>query len=324
MSGLARVALDTLSGSGPGGPLTVMILHRVHAAPDPLFPDEPDRERFAGLLQRLKRWFNVLPLPEALERLARRCLPPRALSITFDDGYADNCTVALPILERLGLKATFFVAAGYLDGGRMFNDTVIEAVRRFEGEALDLSRLGLGLHRTMSLAERRQTIDALITAIKYLEPSEREAKALAIARAADVAPPAGLMLTSDQLRALRRAGMHIGGHTLGHPILKKVSDLAARAEIGSGKERLEALIGERIELFAYPNGKPGRDYGPEHVRMVRELGFAAAFSTAPGAARAGDDLYQLPRFSPWARAPWRQLLQFSGNLRRRDFPGAAT
>jgi peptidoglycan/xylan/chitin deacetylase (PgdA/CDA1 family) len=324
MSGLARLALDTLSGSGPGGPLTVMILHRVHAAPDPLFPDEPDRERFAGLLQRLKRWFNILPLPEALDRLVRRSLPRRALSITFDDGYADNCTVALPILERLGVKATFFVAAGYLDGGRMFNDTVIEAVRRFEGKVLDLSRLGLGLHRTTSLAERREAIDALIAAIKYLEPGEREERALAIARAAEVAPAAGPMLTCDQLRGLHRSGMHIGGHTLGHPILTKLSDSEARAEIASGKERLEALLGERIRLFAYPNGKPGRDYGPEHVCMVRELGFDAAFSTAPGAARAGDDLYQLPRFSPWARAPWRQFLQLFGNLRRRDFPGAAT
>jgi hypothetical protein len=57
--------------------------------------------------------------------------------------------------------------------------------------------------------------------------------------------------------------------------------------------------------------------------MARELGFEAALSTAHGAARSGDDPHQLPRFTPWARTSWRQLAQFAGNLRRRDFPGAA-
>jgi hypothetical protein len=56
-----------------------------------------------------------------------------------------------------------------------------------------------------------------------------------------------------------------------------------------------------------------------HVRIVRDLGFQAALSTAHGAARACDDPYQLPRFTPWARAPARQLALFAGNLWRRDF-----
>ena len=117
--------------------------------------------------------------------------------------------------------------------------------------------------------------------------------------------------------------MGVGGHTLKHPILGRLKASEARAEILLGKERLEGLLGEPIDLFAYPNGKPGSDFGPEHVQMVRELGFMAAFSTAPGAARAGDDLHQLPRFMPWQRRPWRQLSQFLGNFTRRDFSGAS-
>src|ERR1044071_7430526 len=73
-------------------------------------------------------------------------LPKRALSITFDDGYADNYNVAAPILLRLGLAATFFVATGFLDGGCMFNDVVIEALRCAGGAELDLDDLGLGRH----------------------------------------------------------------------------------------------------------------------------------------------------------------------------------
>jgi hypothetical protein len=63
------------------------------------------------------------------------------------------------------------------------------------------------------------------------------------------------------------------------------------------------MIGKSVTLFAYPNGRPGIDYGPDHVRMVREAGFTAAFSTAWGAADSASDRWQLPRFTPWTRQP---------------------
>ena len=139
-----RWLFHMLSPGGRNARLPVMIFHRVLHQPDPLFPGEPDAARFDAQLSLLGRWFNVLPLPDAIDGLREGRLPPRPLTITFDDGYADNCTVALPILQRHDLRAAFFVATDYLDGGRMWNDTVIEAVRGCSLPALDLSDLELG------------------------------------------------------------------------------------------------------------------------------------------------------------------------------------
>lgn len=94
----------------------------------------------------------------------------------------------------------------------------------------------------------------------------------------------------------------------------------ARAEIASGREMLEGMIGGRVRLFAYPNGKPGQDYLADHVRMVKDLGFDAAVSTAYGAATARSDLYQLPRFTPWDRGTLRLTLRMAQNMLRT--PGA--
>jgi hypothetical protein len=58
------------------------------------------------------------------------------------------------------------------------------------------------------------------------------------------------------------------------------------------------------------------------VALARELGFDAAVSTAWGAARAGDDLYQIPRFTPWDRADWRFGLRMAHNLMRHDYARA--
>src|SRR5205814_8341026 len=111
--------------------------------------------------------------------------------------------------------------------------------------------------------------------------------------------PNNLMLTTEQLRGLRDAGMEIGAHTVNHPILSRLPAVHARREIADSKARLEAILGERVSLFAYPNGKPGQDYLPEHVQLVREAGFDAAVSTHWGACDRHVDAYQVPRFTPW-------------------------
>lgn len=311
----ARWLFSALSPAGAQARLTVLIFHRVLPEPDPLFPGVPDAARFQAQMHWIKTWFNVLALPEAVERLRAGDLPARAAAITFDDGYADNATVALPILKRLELPATFFIAAGYLDGGRMFNDTVIESIRRARGPELDLTRWGLGRHEIADDACRRRAIDRLLGTLKYLDPREREDKAAALAQAAGTELPRDLMLTTDQVRALAAAGMTIGAHTVSHPILSRVAEPEARAEMGEGRERLEAITGRRVALFAYPNGKPGTDYTGTHVRLAREAGFEAACSTGWGAATRRCDLFQIPRFTPWDRSGWRYALRLAGNLR---------
>src|SRR5262245_15768822 len=129
-----RLPLSVLSPGGSAGRLTILIFHRVLPAHDPLNQDEPDAQEFEQRMQWVRSWFTVLPLAEAAQRRAAGTLPARALSITFDDGYADNCTIAAPILNRLGLNATFFIATGFIGGGCMWNDRVIEAVRACESE----------------------------------------------------------------------------------------------------------------------------------------------------------------------------------------------
>jgi peptidoglycan/xylan/chitin deacetylase (PgdA/CDA1 family) len=291
--------------------LSILIFHRVHARADSLFAQEPDASRFARLMRLVAQSFHVMTLGQAAVLLARSELPPNALVITFDDGYADNAEVALPILQRHGLPATFFVSTGFLDGGRMWNDSIIECLRACKLAEIDLSDFGLQRHALSGAAERRTCIEALLSKIKYLDPASREAAVERVQRAAGVtALPTDLMMRSEQVRELHLAGMEIGAHTVNHPILTSLQAAEAEREIDGGRQRLQQIIDAPVMVLAYPNGKPGRDYDSSHVAMVRRLGFLAAVSTAPGVARAGDDLFQLPRFTPWDRS----LLKWSARL----------
>jgi peptidoglycan/xylan/chitin deacetylase (PgdA/CDA1 family) len=306
--------------AGPHSPLTVLIFHRVLAEPDPLFPLDMHARQFDAVCSWVARWFNVLGLDEAVVRLQAGTLPARAACLTFDDGYADNLQVALPILQRHGLKATCFVATGFLDGGRMWNDTVLATVRGSQRPVLDLSELpGLGVEPLLlsTWAQKREAVAILIKALKYRLPLERVALTEAMAHLARVALPSHLMLSSTQVKAWRQAGMLVGAHTVSHPILATVSHVESYQEIAHSKHTLERLLDEPVSLFAYPNGKPGEDYTVHNIAQVRRLGFTAAFSTQAGAAKMGDDVYQLPRFTPWHPNPLRFAASLWANMEAR-------
>lgn len=313
---LLKLLASVVAPGGRLGGLSILIYHRVLSAPDPMNPDEPDAETFEWQMATVASHFAVLPLAEAIERLYRGTLPPRAAAITFDDGYADNVDVALPVLLRYGLPATFFVATGFLDGGRMWNDSIIEAVRRAPGAVLRTAESGGEIYPIRNAEQRYRAATSLIRSYKHLPPTERARAVRYFTDAIDVALPRTLMMTSAQVRTLVDHGMDVGGHTANHPILTALSDDDVRTEIVAGKRRLEEITERRVRLFAYPNGRPGQDYAPRHATIVRELGFDAAVSTAWGVGRRTSARYELPRFTPWDRTPRRYLSRLVQNCLR--------
>ena len=291
--------------------LSILIYHRVVAEFDPMRPAEPTRDIFDWQMGLVRQCFNPLSLLEALDKLDSGTLPDRAICVTFDDGYADNELHAMPILRKHAVPATVFVSTGFLNGGRMWNDSLIEFFRGFKGDSLDLSELGLGLHDTASMGARLSSAERVIGEIKYLDPAKRVQLVEQIqGQSKGEGLPDDLMMTDAQVRSLASNGVSIGAHTVNHPILASVTDEVAQREIQGSKAILESVLQQSVEVFAYPNGRPGEDYRQEHVAMVRSLGFRAAVSTHWGVSDRENDRYQLPRFTPWDKQP----LRFAGRL----------
>ncbi|MBL8362820.1 MAG: polysaccharide deacetylase family protein [Rubrivivax sp.] len=318
MNALLRRLFAARSPAGTGARLSTLIFHRVHRQTDPLFPDEVDAARFDRMCGWLAAWFHVLRFDEAVHRLRAGTLPERALAITFDDGYADNHEVALPILSRHGLPATFFVTTDYLGGGVMWNDRITEAIRRTDQADLDPASLGIAGLRRLGIADlpqRRFALQALISAVKYLESDARMAAVEKIEHACGGNPPGPLMMQPEQVVALNRAGMLIGAHTKSHPILARLDIEQAGEEIAGSRRVLEELLGVPVRTFAYPNGRPNEDYGPEAVGLVAEAGFEAACTTARGTADASTSPLEIPRFTPWDRSRLRFGLRLARHAR---------
>ncbi len=296
------------SGLGKQKKLLILIYHRVLDEPDFMRPGEVDKVAFTWQMELLAKHFNVLPLYEAVERMQNNDLPSRAVSITFDDGYTDNYTNALPILKQFNLTATFFSASGFLDGGRMWNDTVIESVRNMKLACLDLTKIGLGKFDVGNEIQKCEAANQIIQLIKYLPIDMRLQYTNYIAEQSQDLP-INMMMTSEQVKFLFMNGMDIGGHTVNHPILAKLDKSDVYKEIKDNKLMLERLIGKTLKVFAYPNGKVGKDYLIEQVEIIKQEGYLLALSTNWGCANYNSDHWQLPRFTPWDRKPINFMLR---------------
>jgi peptidoglycan/xylan/chitin deacetylase (PgdA/CDA1 family) len=302
---LTRALGLAVSPGGLRGRLLILCYHRVLPSNDPLIPSCIDRGAFDREMRVVAEHFNALPMTDAIARLRGGKLPPRAVAITFDDGYADNLEVALPILQKYSLPATVFVASAFLDGGRMWNDTITESVRRARGDDLDLTDLELGTLPIRTPEQRGAAALRVMLHLRRLPTAERAERVQEFADRIGADLPTDLMLTSKQLVALHAAGVEIGAHTMTHPILAKLPDDVAEDEIRSSRQHLEELIGAPVNGFAYPNGMPGVDYQRVHVEAVHRAGYSYAVTTAKGCASSAADFFQLPRLLPWGDRPSR-------------------
>ena len=242
------------------------------------------RSAFDAQLAYLKQHACVLPLSEAVARLRGHDLPARAVSITFDDGYANNLYAAYPILKKYGIPATIFLATAYMDSGELFPFDRVQLIEHLMRGHATAHREAPSLrdYETAPLDDVRRRID-------------------------DWWHRWGSPLTADQvttLRPLRRDEMagfsgglvEFGAHTHSHCILRNETEARRRAEIRESILRVADLTGRTPTLFSYPNGKP-TDFGEDDKQVLRGARIAAAVTTTAGSNRRDRDLLELRRYS---------------------------
>lgn len=216
-------------------------------------------------------------------------LPRRPLLVTFDDGYRDNLTAALPVLRDRGIPMAVFLATGFIGGDRPFSwDLAAWCFHHTAFPGADLPMVG---ERSWATAEERQRVlGSWLEALKRLPDTVREEAIGALPeRLGVVVPPdafRGLCLSWDDVRRMAVEGVAIGAHTERHPILTRVPIDRARMEVTGSKHRLEEELGRPVRAFAYPNG--GRaDLDEATVRLLDEAGYRLGFTLWPGPERPG-------------------------------------
>lgn len=270
--------------------------------------------RFRDQLDFIAENFRVLPVSEMLRARGKVGGGKPPACITFDDGYPSWSGVVLDELKCRDLSATFYVSTDSLNGRPIWHDRLSCYLDALRMPVLNVPSLGIRNMRFEHAADRKAHAAQIVHLFKYQHPAVRERMLGVLQQIVGPSAPAKSLEASD-LRLLASQGHEIGSHTLSHPILSFCDDAQAYAEIAESREVLASMIGAPIQSFSYPNGKPGIDYAPKHVEMVRKAGYASAVSTGFGGAPFDKlPLWQIPRFMPWGHtrtAMARQVLRNS-------------
>jgi peptidoglycan/xylan/chitin deacetylase (PgdA/CDA1 family) len=218
----------------------------------------------------------------------------------MDDGYKDNRTLLLPLLQRLRLSATVYLESAPLDERRV-NWThkyfwVLErtGTQRFA----ELYRARAQDERTRAALVGTLSGYHLKRVLKYEAPVEERTRVVdEIFREQggdERALCERLYLSWEEVRELDRAGVELGAHTVHHEILARLDPAEAAREIEGSKQSLERGLGHPVRSFAYPFGRRW-DYHAAAKSGVERAGLASATTTHAGTNRARGDRYELRR-----------------------------
>lgn len=299
-SGVLRLAARTRAGSA-----AILMYHSVRRDPSQSFDllggIVHSESVFRGQMEMLAREFRPIRFDALAESIrAGRDLQPRSVAVTFDDGYADNHEVAMPILKQLGLSAVFYVTVDCIEKRRVpwpgrlrfpFRRTGKDSWRDQTGREWPL---GSEDSRERAFAHACGICCQLTGAAQddFAVSVERDL-AVIVHSATDV-----LMMSYEQIKDLARQGHVIGSHTMTHPNMAYVSHAEAEAELIESKRRLEQHIEHRVVHFSYPCPALSPHWNDFSASATGNAGYQTAVTTDWGVVRANDDPLRLKRVRP--------------------------
>jgi len=255
----------------------------------------PERQ-FVAQMEYLRRYYRCLPLDEGLAQLRGAGLDGPTACVTFDDGYRSNRTLAHPILDRLGIPATVYLATGFVNTNAVLWTTAIEhAITQSEPGQLDLRDWHLGtvsVGPNAGAAARR-----LVGQLKTLT-ADRRREVLGMLRDRlhePRVPQAFQFMTWEDVVWLERTGLFsIGAHTVHHEILSRLADSEVRAEVRQSIDEVRRRVSRPATTFAYPNG--GRaDFDARACAALADAGCDYAVTTIEGFNDPSTDSFALRR-----------------------------
>jgi peptidoglycan/xylan/chitin deacetylase (PgdA/CDA1 family) len=290
----------------------ILCYHRVAEGVDDPFHLCVRPDNFAIHLEEMSRARE----PSTLADLPVPSRRPRVV-VTFDDGYRDNLTNALPIAEAKGVPITVFVTSGILGGHNGFwwdrLKTLLSA-RPSHVSEIDLPIAGRNVRLPLGSSGIEADLDAVRRHLLPLEVAEIERTLDVVSEQWQVGsapPPDAATLTPEELLHLASSdSATIGAHTVDHVRLRDRPPREQQDTISGSKAELEKSIARVVAHFAYPFGRRG-DFDDHSVDAVRSAGFATACTSIPGTARSSTDPYRLPRrlVMDWERLRFRVQMQ---------------
>jgi peptidoglycan/xylan/chitin deacetylase (PgdA/CDA1 family) len=251
-------------------------------------------EEFRQILGSLKERGNAVSMDQLI---GGEPLPPRAFVITFDDGFENNHSIAAPILDDLGIPATFYITSDFVDRNRMsWIDRIEWAIERTERAEIKLPWNSLAFLGPTSKRHALHQIRTNVKLNKALVPDEIASEVqrqLGYGEVWSSDDPLDQKMSWDQVGELSRAFI-VGGHTHTHPIMSFLDDDALEFEITTPLRMLSERAGVTTHHFSYPEGL-ALCYSETVIDRLKHHGVKICPTAEDGDNDPGSDPFRLKR-----------------------------
>jgi peptidoglycan/xylan/chitin deacetylase (PgdA/CDA1 family) len=267
------------------------------------------RETFAAHLRLLKRRFVVLSLEQFADHMNRGIpFPDSSCLITFDDGWRDNLTNALPLLKDHDFPAVIFLPVNYIGQRKLFRREALThllvrataAVTHEPGLRAALTDLltpaGLAGILDLTATDARPAIIRALGADPLRSPAidvliENLSSALGV-RVVELNTPDRFMDWAE-IEQMTDHQVAFGGHGADHKLLTEATPGEVDAELRCSKAMMATRFRGMTPAFSYPNGH----WSTKVAHQVRDCGFRLAFTTESGTVSSGDDRFSVKRLN---------------------------
>lgn len=292
-----------------GPKFAILCYHRVGTGGIPYY-SALDPRIFEAQMALLRRAYRVVTLDQLCRELGEATFENRssrqAVAITFDDGYRDLHTYALPVLRKFNLPATVYLTASAIETGEApWYDRIFAQIMSSRSETLEFEGAAPGGFRLSSRASRLHAAIQVIRALRQnYSNQERVAACAALDRKMDV--PAQVlknrMLSWEQVREMQAGCFAFEGHTMSHPVVSRLAASELEHELGDSKRLLEQRLQKPVNHFAYPFGTP-TDLNAETCSLMPRYGYCSAASTIRGINTPATNRYLLRRIGAEELSP---------------------
>lgn len=276
-----------------------------------------DKSLFREQIEFMKNNFNIVTMEQVIDVVQRKSdLPENALLLTFDDGYIDNYTFALPILEEYGVQGSFFIPGKTFTTHQLLDVNKIHYILA----SADVRKLSEDLKKEMDFYRGNEFCYAPTEELfnEYAVANRFDCKeTIFVKRMLQTVLPERLRniissnlfekyvgiteetlayelyMTEEQIRTMKRHGMFIGIHGYDHYWLGNLEPEQMHQDISKALEVMDEFVDRKQWVMNYPYG----DYNQGVMDYIKEQGASIGLTTEVRLAQIGNDNpLELPRF----------------------------
>jgi len=255
-----------------GNRYRILYYHMVSEnTPDYYFRNKGIRfDYFKEQIRYFRKWFTFIPLDEALDRLDKGLSLKGYMSVTTDDGFAENYTLIAPYLLKEKIPATFFLINECIDNRNLMWRNKLAYISNKLGESGTMKLMKeFAMQQKIPLPRRKDTLLSWSKRVFSMENKEKLTDLLW--NKSNMDPLQQFLserkpyMTVQQIRELSEQGFSFGAHTSTHPYCERLNYDQLESEISGSLMGIYEKTGIKVRFFSYPFGSRAK---PVHEKRI--------------------------------------------------------